>query len=172
MPLPMNQQDVNHNRIGQWVNTTSSGNILQLSHPLNSEAPVGSYTIVVWIGEEKIYHNFKVEQYGRLSFSFMLGNVASMHHNPGTLWSWLLFFLSVVLPKFEIKMNLTDKISVVQEEYEVKVCAEWVNTIGDLQCTVVTRWCVTPLHVINDLITWRQTWVELLLEVFNLFTVI
>uniref|UniRef100_A0A4W5KC92 Alpha-2-macroglobulin-like n=1 Tax=Hucho hucho TaxID=62062 RepID=A0A4W5KC92_9TELE len=81
--------DVNQNQIGQWVNTTSSGNILQLSHPLNSEAPVGSYTIVVWIGEEKIYHNFKVEKY--------------------------------VLPKFEIKMNLTDKISVVQEEYEVKV---------------------------------------------------
>uniref|UniRef100_A0A673XUA5 Alpha-2-macroglobulin-like n=1 Tax=Salmo trutta TaxID=8032 RepID=A0A673XUA5_SALTR len=93
VPLPMNQQDVNHNRIGQWVNTTSSGNILQLSHPLNSEAPVGSYTIVVWIGEEKIYHNFKVEKY--------------------------------VLPKFEIQMNLTDKISVVQEEYEVKVCAEY-----------------------------------------------
>ncbi|XP_036829670.1 alpha-2-macroglobulin-like isoform X1 [Oncorhynchus mykiss] len=86
-------EDVNHNRIGQWVNTTSSGNILQLSHPLNSEAPVGSYTIVVWIGGEKIYHNFKVEQY--------------------------------VLPKFEINMNLTDKISVVQEEYEVKVCAEY-----------------------------------------------
>uniref|UniRef100_A0AAZ3NU98 Alpha-2-macroglobulin-like n=1 Tax=Oncorhynchus tshawytscha TaxID=74940 RepID=A0AAZ3NU98_ONCTS len=86
---PVNQLDVNHNRIGQWVNTTSSGNILQLSHPLNSEAPVGSFTIVVWIGEEKIYHNFKVEQY--------------------------------VLPKFEIKMNLTDKISVVQEECEVKV---------------------------------------------------
>uniref|UniRef100_A0AAZ3S9J4 Alpha-2-macroglobulin-like n=1 Tax=Oncorhynchus tshawytscha TaxID=74940 RepID=A0AAZ3S9J4_ONCTS len=86
-------EDVNHNRIGQWVNTTSSGNILQLSHPLNSEAPVGSFTIVVWIGEEKIYHNFKVEQY--------------------------------VLPKFEIKMNLTDKISVVQEECEVKVCAEY-----------------------------------------------
>nr|XP_014045678.1 unnamed protein product [Salmo salar] len=84
-------EDVNRNRIGQWVNTTSSGNILQLSHPLNSEAPVGSYTIVVWIGEEKIYHNFKVEKY--------------------------------VLPKFEIQMNLTDKISVVQEEYEVKVCA-------------------------------------------------
>uniref|UniRef100_A0A673WJM1 Alpha-2-macroglobulin-like n=1 Tax=Salmo trutta TaxID=8032 RepID=A0A673WJM1_SALTR len=86
-------EDVNHNRIGQWVNTTSRGNILQLSHPLNSEAPVGSYTIVVWIGEEKIYHNFKVEKY--------------------------------VLPKFEIQMNLTDKISVVQEEYEVKVCAEY-----------------------------------------------
>ncbi|KAK6295809.1 hypothetical protein J4Q44_G00335220 [Coregonus suidteri] len=86
-------EDVHHNRIGQWVNTTSSGNILQLSHPLNSEARVGSYTIVVWIGENKISHHFKVEKY--------------------------------VLPKFEIKINLTDEISIVQEEYKVKVCATY-----------------------------------------------
>uniref|UniRef100_A0A8K9UH18 Alpha-2-macroglobulin-like n=1 Tax=Oncorhynchus mykiss TaxID=8022 RepID=A0A8K9UH18_ONCMY len=117
---PVNQLDVNHNRIGQWVNATSSGNILQLSHPLNSEAPVGSYTIVVWIGGEKIYHNFKVEQY--------------------------------VLPKFEINMNLTDKISVVQEEYEVKVCAEYtygqpvpgkagVKLCRPLVDNLFVRWC-------------------------------
>uniref|UniRef100_A0A8K9WP64 Alpha-2-macroglobulin-like n=1 Tax=Oncorhynchus mykiss TaxID=8022 RepID=A0A8K9WP64_ONCMY len=91
---PVNQLDVNHNRIGQWVNATSSGNILQLSHPLNSEAPVGSYTIVVWIGGEKIYHNFKVEQY--------------------------------VLPKFEINMNLTDKISVGKKELFVRWCCSRV----------------------------------------------
>uniref|UniRef100_A0A8C7CYV3 Alpha-2-macroglobulin n=1 Tax=Oncorhynchus kisutch TaxID=8019 RepID=A0A8C7CYV3_ONCKI len=86
----MNKQDIHQNRIGQWVNTSSSGNILQLSHPLNSEAPVGSYAIVVWIGDNKIYHHFKVEKY--------------------------------VLPKFEIKMDLTDEISIVQEEYKVEVC--------------------------------------------------
>uniref|UniRef100_A0A8C7KSQ2 Alpha-2-macroglobulin-like n=1 Tax=Oncorhynchus kisutch TaxID=8019 RepID=A0A8C7KSQ2_ONCKI len=95
---PVNQlvsveNDVHQNRIGQWVNTTSNGNILQLSYPLNSEAPVGTYAIVVWIGENKIYHRFKVEKY--------------------------------VLPKFEIKMNLTDEISVVQEEYKVQVCATY-----------------------------------------------
>uniref|UniRef100_A0A8C7TNX9 Alpha-2-macroglobulin-like n=1 Tax=Oncorhynchus mykiss TaxID=8022 RepID=A0A8C7TNX9_ONCMY len=60
---PVNQLDIRQNRIGQWVNTSSSGNILQLSHPLNSEAPVGLYAIVVWIGDNKIYHNFKVEKY-------------------------------------------------------------------------------------------------------------
>ncbi|XP_064840694.1 alpha-2-macroglobulin-like [Oncorhynchus masou masou] len=86
-------QDAHQNRIGQWVNTTSNGNILQLSYPLNSEAPVGTYAIVVWIGENKIYHHFKVEKY--------------------------------VLPKFEIKMNLTGEISVVQEEYKVEVCATY-----------------------------------------------
>uniref|UniRef100_A0A674CHB4 Alpha-2-macroglobulin-like n=1 Tax=Salmo trutta TaxID=8032 RepID=A0A674CHB4_SALTR len=90
---PVNQLDVHQNRIGQWVKMTSSGNILQLSHPLNSEAPEGSYAILVWIGENKIYHDFKVEKY--------------------------------VLPKFEIKMNLTDKISFVQEEYKVEVCATY-----------------------------------------------
>uniref|UniRef100_A0A8C7WKP8 Alpha-2-macroglobulin-like n=1 Tax=Oncorhynchus mykiss TaxID=8022 RepID=A0A8C7WKP8_ONCMY len=89
----MNQQDVHQNRIGQWVKTTSNGNILQLSYPLNSEAPVGTYAIVVWIGEKKIYHRFKVEKY--------------------------------VLPKFEIKMNLNDEISIVQEEYKVEVCATY-----------------------------------------------
>ncbi|XP_036821660.1 alpha-2-macroglobulin-like [Oncorhynchus mykiss] len=86
-------QDVHQNRIGQWVKTTSNGNILQLSYPLNSEAPVGTYAIVVWIGEKKIYHRFKVEKY--------------------------------VLPKFEIKMNLNDEISIVQEEYKVEVCATY-----------------------------------------------
>uniref|UniRef100_A0A8C8D407 Uncharacterized protein n=1 Tax=Oncorhynchus tshawytscha TaxID=74940 RepID=A0A8C8D407_ONCTS len=95
---PVNQlvsveNDVHRNRIGQWVKTTSSGNILQLSHPLNAEAPVGTYAIVVWIGEKKIYHRFKVEKY--------------------------------VLPKFEIKMNLNDEISIVQEEYKVEVCATY-----------------------------------------------
>ena len=68
----MNKQDIRQNRIGQWVNTSSSGNILQLSHPLNSEAPVGLYAIVVRIGDNKIYHNFKVEKYGKLSFFIYL----------------------------------------------------------------------------------------------------
>ncbi|CAB1347494.1 unnamed protein product, partial [Coregonus sp. 'balchen'] len=85
-------KDVNSNRIRQWVNTTSSGKIVQLSHPLNSEAPKGTY-YVVWIGENKIFHSFKVEQY--------------------------------VLPKFEIKLNRKDEISVGQEEYKVDVCAKY-----------------------------------------------
>ncbi|XP_034146467.1 alpha-2-macroglobulin-like [Esox lucius] len=86
-------EDVNENRIGQWLNTTSSSKILQLSHPLNSEAPEGTYKVVVWIYGKSIYHRFKVEQY--------------------------------VLPKFEIKLNLRDEISVGEEEYKVEVCAKY-----------------------------------------------
>uniref|UniRef100_A0A671UCA3 Alpha-2-macroglobulin domain-containing protein n=1 Tax=Sparus aurata TaxID=8175 RepID=A0A671UCA3_SPAAU len=51
------------NRIGQWLNKTSGGKILQLFYSLNSEASEGNYNVIVSVGEEKIYHSFKVEKY-------------------------------------------------------------------------------------------------------------
>uniref|UniRef100_A0A6Q2Y3X2 Alpha-2-macroglobulin bait region domain-containing protein n=1 Tax=Esox lucius TaxID=8010 RepID=A0A6Q2Y3X2_ESOLU len=98
--VPVNQrydivelEDVHQNRIGQWVNTTTNFKILQLSHPLNSEAAMGSYTITVWIGEQKMHHVFQVAKY--------------------------------VLPRFEVKLNLSDQVNIVQEEYKVEVCATY-----------------------------------------------
>uniref|UniRef100_A0A8P4K7S7 Alpha-2-macroglobulin n=1 Tax=Dicentrarchus labrax TaxID=13489 RepID=A0A8P4K7S7_DICLA len=55
--------DANSNRIGQWLNQTSNGKILQLSYSLNSEAREGGYSVIVSIGESKLYHSFKVEKY-------------------------------------------------------------------------------------------------------------
>uniref|UniRef100_A0A671UGS4 Alpha-2-macroglobulin-like n=1 Tax=Sparus aurata TaxID=8175 RepID=A0A671UGS4_SPAAU len=52
-----------YNRIGQWLNKTSGGKILQLFYSLNSEASEGNYNVIVSVGEEKIYHSFKVEKY-------------------------------------------------------------------------------------------------------------
>ncbi|XP_078140102.1 alpha-2-macroglobulin-like [Centroberyx gerrardi] len=86
-------EDTNGNRIGQWLNTTSNGKILQLSYSLNSEAPEGTYQVIVEIGEKKIYHSFKVEKY--------------------------------VLPKFDVKVNAHDEISIEQEEIEAEVCAKY-----------------------------------------------
>nr|XP_046244328.1 alpha-2-macroglobulin-like [Scatophagus argus] len=86
-------QDANSNRIGQWLNTTSKGKILQLSFSLNSEAQRGIYRIGVWINGNKIYQDFKVDKY--------------------------------VLPKFEVTINMSDKISIGQEEIKVKVCAKY-----------------------------------------------
>ncbi|KAM3616371.1 uncharacterized protein V6R79_016920 [Siganus canaliculatus] len=59
----MNYVDSSRNRIGQWLNETSGGKILQLSYSLNSEAREGQYQLVVNIDENKIYHRFKVEKY-------------------------------------------------------------------------------------------------------------
>uniref|UniRef100_A0A8C6T1T9 Alpha-2-macroglobulin n=1 Tax=Neogobius melanostomus TaxID=47308 RepID=A0A8C6T1T9_9GOBI len=56
-------QDANGNRIGQWLKQTSAGKILQLSHPLNTEAKEGTYQISVSFEEDRIFHNFKVEKY-------------------------------------------------------------------------------------------------------------
>ncbi|CAG6007637.1 unnamed protein product [Menidia menidia] len=56
-------QDPQNNRIAQWLNKTSSGTILQLSHSLSSEAREGTYVISVKMGEQKFNHLFKVEKY-------------------------------------------------------------------------------------------------------------
>ncbi|XP_068601521.1 alpha-2-macroglobulin-like [Brachionichthys hirsutus] len=56
-------EDGNRNRIGQWLNETSNGKILQLSYSLNSEAREGTYNIVVEIDGRKKSKNFKVEKY-------------------------------------------------------------------------------------------------------------
>uniref|UniRef100_A0A8P4GCQ1 Alpha-2-macroglobulin n=1 Tax=Dicentrarchus labrax TaxID=13489 RepID=A0A8P4GCQ1_DICLA len=63
LPIYFINQDANSNRIGQWLNQTSNGKILQLSYSLNSEAREGSYSVIVSIGESKLYHSFKVEKY-------------------------------------------------------------------------------------------------------------
>ncbi|KAF7645158.1 hypothetical protein LDENG_00209080, partial [Lucifuga dentata] len=47
----------------QWLNSTSNGKILQLSHSLNSEAPEGTYSVIVTINERELRHSFKVEKY-------------------------------------------------------------------------------------------------------------
>uniref|UniRef100_A0A667Z5P3 Alpha-2-macroglobulin bait region domain-containing protein n=1 Tax=Myripristis murdjan TaxID=586833 RepID=A0A667Z5P3_9TELE len=55
--------DPSRNRIGQWLNTSSDGKIVQLSYSLSSEAPEGGYQVIVRIAENEIYHSFKVEKY-------------------------------------------------------------------------------------------------------------
>nr|XP_023686044.1 alpha-2-macroglobulin-like protein 1 isoform X1 [Paramormyrops kingsleyae] len=56
-------QDVNSNRIGQWLNVSSNDKIVQLSFPLSSEAPVGTYSLIVSIGEQRTVQSFVVMEY-------------------------------------------------------------------------------------------------------------
>uniref|UniRef100_A0A673C520 Alpha-2-macroglobulin-like n=1 Tax=Sphaeramia orbicularis TaxID=375764 RepID=A0A673C520_9TELE len=85
--------DSNNNLIGQWLNDTSDRTILQLSYELNTEAKEGVYTIMLAYGQEKKYHNFKVEKY--------------------------------VLPKFEVKINTSEEVSIDQDQITAKICAEY-----------------------------------------------
>ncbi|XP_008296528.1 alpha-2-macroglobulin-like [Stegastes partitus] len=56
-------EDAKDNRIGQWLNKTSGGKILQLSHSLNSESHEGLYKVIVKTDETTIQHSFKVKKY-------------------------------------------------------------------------------------------------------------
>ncbi|KAG9265131.1 alpha-2-macroglobulin-like [Astyanax mexicanus] len=57
------KQDNNGNRIGQWMNVSSTGLILQLSHQLNSEAPEGVYKLEAKTGYMSTFHYFTVKKY-------------------------------------------------------------------------------------------------------------
>uniref|UniRef100_A0A673I505 Alpha-2-macroglobulin bait region domain-containing protein n=1 Tax=Sinocyclocheilus rhinocerous TaxID=307959 RepID=A0A673I505_9TELE len=57
-------QDNQMNRINQWINATSThGKILQLSHTLNPEAPVGSYELFVETSKQTITKKINVKEY-------------------------------------------------------------------------------------------------------------
>ncbi|XP_017537981.1 alpha-2-macroglobulin-like [Pygocentrus nattereri] len=56
-------EDNNGNRIGQWINVSSPGLIVQLSHQLNSEASQGLYNLKAYIGDGFLAHNFRVKKY-------------------------------------------------------------------------------------------------------------
>uniref|UniRef100_A0A8C1TZQ2 Alpha-2-macroglobulin-like n=1 Tax=Cyprinus carpio TaxID=7962 RepID=A0A8C1TZQ2_CYPCA len=56
-------EDNQNNRIGQWTNVSSTRWILQLSHGLNPEAPVGMYTLRAFIGDRTTSQVFEVKKY-------------------------------------------------------------------------------------------------------------
>ncbi|XP_041850892.1 ovostatin, partial [Melanotaenia boesemani] len=104
-------EDPYKNRIGLWLNESSNSKILQLSYDLSSEARQGIYRIIVSVGEDELYHDFKVEKY--------------------------------VLPKFDVTLTVKEKLSIREEEFDVKVCAKY--TYGQpVPSTVIVKVCRPP----------------------------
>uniref|UniRef100_A0A673K9W6 Alpha-2-macroglobulin-like n=1 Tax=Sinocyclocheilus rhinocerous TaxID=307959 RepID=A0A673K9W6_9TELE len=60
---PLDQQDSQDNRIGQWTNVSSTRWILQRSYELNPEARQGVYRLRAYIGERMISRDFEVKKY-------------------------------------------------------------------------------------------------------------
>ncbi|KAJ1122250.1 hypothetical protein NDU88_000748 [Pleurodeles waltl] len=60
------QEDPNSNRIGQWLEVVPKQGIVDLSFPLSSEPPQGTY--VIKVGND-FQHTFTVEEYGNVSWS-------------------------------------------------------------------------------------------------------
>ncbi|XP_031439463.1 alpha-2-macroglobulin-like isoform X2 [Clupea harengus] len=64
--------DSRRNTIGQWLNVTSQGKIVQLSHVLNSEAPQGEYMLRVDGEHSDVSHQFQVKKYVLPKFDITL----------------------------------------------------------------------------------------------------
>ncbi|KAI4886734.1 hypothetical protein NFI96_022087, partial [Prochilodus magdalenae] len=57
-------QDPNLNRIGQWLNQSTTNGILDLSYPMNPEAQQGDYVITLWnMKNEPTTGNFEIKNY-------------------------------------------------------------------------------------------------------------
>ncbi|XP_035392336.1 alpha-2-macroglobulin-like protein 1 [Electrophorus electricus] len=57
-------QDPNSNRIGQWLNMSTSSGFLDLSYPVSPEAAEGFYVITAWNeGNEPITQDFEIKKY-------------------------------------------------------------------------------------------------------------
>ncbi|KAK5617048.1 hypothetical protein CRENBAI_016532 [Crenichthys baileyi] len=65
-------KDPYNNKIAQWANQTAEGTILQLSYLLGDGAPEGFYRIVAQIGEQRVFHSFKVQKYGLPKFDLVV----------------------------------------------------------------------------------------------------
>ncbi|CAL8350321.1 unnamed protein product [Lota lota] len=122
----VNDLDAGSNRIGQWLNESSNGTILQLSYKLNSEAPVGTYQIEVWNVENTVQfsQSFEVEKY--------------------------------VLPKFDVKVKVPKEMSVAQEDITAEVCSTYtykqpVPATASLQiCRPLDQYILIPMRVSPD----------------------
>ncbi|XP_019345829.1 ovostatin [Alligator mississippiensis] len=87
-------KDPRGNHIFQWLETTSTKSIVQLSFPLTQEPILGSYSIVVTRESgQDVYHSFNVDEY--------------------------------VLPKFEVLIQNPRRVSLLDQEFKVNVCASY-----------------------------------------------
>ncbi|XP_042561271.1 alpha-2-macroglobulin-like [Clupea harengus] len=64
--------DSRRNTIGQWLNVTSQGKIVQLSHVLNPEASQGKYMLKVEGEHSYVSHQFQVKKYVLPKFDITL----------------------------------------------------------------------------------------------------
>ncbi|XP_051788065.1 alpha-2-macroglobulin-like protein 1 isoform X2 [Erpetoichthys calabaricus] len=87
-------QDPRSNRIGQWLNISSNGGIVDLSYPTTPEAPLGKYSLKLWKEDGKqIDQTFEVKEY--------------------------------VLPKYEIKINMPETVTIEDTEVSIQVCGKY-----------------------------------------------
>ncbi|KAJ6658340.1 hypothetical protein lerEdw1_020612 [Lerista edwardsae] len=89
--------DPNTNRIGQWVDVRPQQGIVDLSFPLASEAPLGTYKIKV--GEKEEYEEY-----------WMPGSFSVEEYE---------------LPKFEVLFKLPSLVTAESKEFQVEVCGKY-----------------------------------------------
>uniref|UniRef100_A0A671K5H0 Alpha-2-macroglobulin-like n=1 Tax=Sinocyclocheilus anshuiensis TaxID=1608454 RepID=A0A671K5H0_9TELE len=129
-------QDNRMNRINQWINATSThGKILQLSHTLNPEAPVGSYELFVKTSKQTITKKIIVKEYVLPKFKVKLYKPKTVRANEEESVN-----IQYVFNRYthghpvqgSVKMGLCKTIPFYAPQYQTPLCLNETGCVSEM----------------------------------------
>uniref|UniRef100_A0A673I500 Alpha-2-macroglobulin bait region domain-containing protein n=1 Tax=Sinocyclocheilus rhinocerous TaxID=307959 RepID=A0A673I500_9TELE len=129
-------QDNQMNRINQWINATSThGKILQLSHTLNPEAPVGSYELFVETSKQTITKKINVKEYVLPKFEVKLYKPKRVRANEEEVKLGVCGRYTHGHPvQGSVKMGLCKTIPFYAPQYQTPLCVNRSAVLNETGC--------------------------------------
>ncbi|XP_026138188.1 alpha-2-macroglobulin-like isoform X2 [Carassius auratus] len=129
-------QDNRMNRINQWINATSThGKILQLSHMLNQEAPVGSYELFVETSKQTITKKILVKEYVLPKFEVKLYKPKTVRANEEEVKLGVCGRYTHGHPvQGSVKMGLCKTVPFYAPQYQTPLCVNRSALLNETGC--------------------------------------
>nr|XP_055052353.1 alpha-2-macroglobulin-like [Misgurnus anguillicaudatus] len=128
-------KDNRGNRINQWINATAThGKIVQLSHVLNPEAPVGFYQLSVETDKATFNEQFQVKQYVLPKFEVIIKHPEMVRANEDVTLAVCGRYTHGRPILGKVKMSLCMPIHYYASPYNSKFCIDRLAVLNDTGC--------------------------------------
>ncbi|XP_043115309.1 alpha-2-macroglobulin-like protein 1 [Puntigrus tetrazona] len=129
-------QDNKNNRINQWINATSThGKILQLSHTLNPEAPVGFYRLFVETSKQTITKEIQVKEYVLPKFELKLYSPKIVRANEEEVKLGLCVRYTHGQPvQGSVKFGICKTMPFHSRRHKTPFCVNWFTALNKTGC--------------------------------------
>ncbi|XP_073718636.1 pregnancy zone protein isoform X1 [Misgurnus anguillicaudatus] len=128
-------KDNRGNRISQWINATAPhGKIVQLSHVLNPEAPVGFYELSVETDKATFNEQFQVKQYVLPKFEVIIKHPEMVRANEDVTLAVCARYTHGRPILGKVKMSLCSSISLYIVLNISELCVDRLAVLNDTGC--------------------------------------